>query len=138
MHGNTSCQGGTCGPTGTGKEKLCGWCKGPTGGRHNHLCALWTLAVLTFVLGAVAWVGAWVTDLNGTTWLGMGADHLFHDATILFVLSLMFKMKKHWLKRELMAASMCGSGGHEAEGCCGDSGCGEGESGCGKEGCCKA
>ena len=108
---------------------------------HAKLCTLWTLAVLTFVLGVVAWVGAGVTDMNGTTWLGMGTDNLFHNATILFVLSLMFKMKKHWLKRELMAAAMwggCDEGVCGKEGCCGAEGCGEGESGCGKEGYCKA
>ena len=140
---------------------MCGFCHGPLGRGHAALCSMTMLAVLFFVLGAVALVGAWVTEMNGTTWMGFDSDFLIGNAAVFFVLSLMFKMKKRWLKRALMkkmwmgggcgdsgcgcsSGGACSMGGCDSGSCgtggCGEAGCGPDctPEGCGKEGCCKA
>jgi hypothetical protein len=103
------------------------------------LCTLWTLGVIFFLLGSVALIAAWTLGSGTATWLGMDSDFLLGNAAVLFVLSLTFKMKKHWLKRSLKGSGCGGDCGRGCGGACGSGGCGPegcGAGGCGTGTCC--
>ncbi|MBI4458290.1 hypothetical protein HY633_04980 [Candidatus Uhrbacteria bacterium] len=127
-----------CGPGGskgqTCESKSCEWCRTPLGSGHTMACSLWVCGEVLFFLGIISLIAAWVTNYQGSTWLGFESDHLFHDATAFLILSLMAKMKMRSYKLKLKLSGGCGEG-------CGSGGCGGecggdcGEGGCGPEGC---
>ena len=119
-----------CGPAGAdakgqmAEPKKCEWCRTPLGGGHARACCTWFCAEVFLVLGLVALIAAWVTNYQGTTWLGFESDYLFHDAIVFLIRSLMAKMKMRSYKMKLMMGDGCGEGGGCGSGSCGGESCG--------------
>lgn len=59
------------------------------------------LARLLIVLAFLALLGAWVTQLTGSTLMGMDQQHLFNDAIVLALLGIALFIDAFWHARNL-------------------------------------
>ena len=82
-------------------EAPCGLCSSPRGQGHLKSCLAWLASELTLAVGVVALIAAWVTNYYDTVFLSLDADHLFHDAIALLILSLIIDRKAKAIREKL-------------------------------------
>ncbi len=56
---------------------------------------------ILLTLALLALLGAWITQLTGTTLFGMSQEHLFNDATVLALLGIGMFLDALWHARNM-------------------------------------